>query len=76
MLLGRIYLRTGRPREAADELRVALWSRESAEARLWLADALLQLGDTEAARTEAARALELAPGSPEAKALLARIDKK
>jgi Flp pilus assembly protein TadD len=76
VLLGRIYLRTGRPREAADELRVALWSRESAEARLALADALLQMGEAEAARTEASRALELAPGSPEAKALLARIDKR
>ena len=76
VLLGRIYLRTGRPREAIDELRVALWSRESPEARLALADALLQVGDPIAARTEAARALELAPGSAEAKALLARIDKR
>jgi Flp pilus assembly protein TadD len=76
VLLGRIYLRTGRPREAVDELRVALWSRESPEARLALADALLQVGDPIAARTEAARALELAPGSAEAKALLARIDKR
>jgi uncharacterized protein HemY len=76
VLLGRIYLRTGRPREAADELRVAIWSRESAEARLALAEALLQMGDPQAARTEAARALELAPASTEAKALLARIDKR
>jgi Flp pilus assembly protein TadD len=76
VLLGRIYLRTGRPREAADELRVAIWSRESAEARLALAEALLQMGDSQTARTEAARALELAPASTEAKALLARIDKR
>jgi Flp pilus assembly protein TadD len=76
VLIGRIYLRTGRPREAADELRVALWSRESAEARLALAEALLQLGEIPAARAEALRALELAPASPEAKALIARIDKR
>jgi Flp pilus assembly protein TadD len=76
VLLGRIFLRTGRPREAADELRVAIWSHESAEARLALAEALFQMADLPAARTEAARALELSPGSAEAKALLARIDKK
>jgi Flp pilus assembly protein TadD/TolB-like protein len=76
VLIGRIYLRTGRPREAADELRVALWSRESSEARLALAEALLQLGDAAAARSEATRALALAPASAEAKALIARIDKR
>ncbi|HEY8551307.1 MAG TPA: tetratricopeptide repeat protein [Vicinamibacterales bacterium] len=75
-LIGRLYLRTGRPREAIDALRVALWSQESAEVRVALAEALLQAGEAEAARTEATRALELNPSLTEAKELLARIDKR
>lgn len=76
VLIGRIHLRTGRPRDAVDALRVALWSQESAPARLALAEALLQTGDPEAARVEAARALELDPALAEAKALLDRLDKR
>ena len=67
-------LRTGRPREAADELRVALWSRDrpgSARSRKRCSS-----------RRHGGRAggggtrPELAPSSIEAKALLARIDKR
>jgi tetratricopeptide (TPR) repeat protein len=76
LLIGRTYLRTGRPREAADALRVAIWSEETAAARLSLAEALLQLDDRTAARREAARALELDPNSPSAKDFLARLDKR
>jgi tetratricopeptide (TPR) repeat protein len=74
LLIGRIYLRTGRPREAVDALHIALWSQETGEARLALADALLQLGDRAQARTEAQRALQLSPGSADAKSLLSKID--
>jgi tetratricopeptide (TPR) repeat protein len=75
LLIGRIYLRTGRAREAIESLRVALWSRETAPGRIALAEGLLALGDRTGARREATRALQLDPVSQEAKALLARLDK-
>ena len=74
LLIGRIYLRTGRPREAIDALRVSIWSQETAEARVALGQALLDTGDPDAARTEAQRALQLDPASENAKSLLSKID--
>jgi tetratricopeptide (TPR) repeat protein/TolB-like protein len=74
LLIGRIYLRTGRPREAIDALRISIWSQETADAHLALGQALLQMNDRTAARTEAARALQLDPVSAGAKALLSKID--
>jgi Tfp pilus assembly protein PilF len=75
LLMGRVLLRTGRPKEAVDALRIAMWSQESAQGRLVLAEALLQAEDKEGARTEANRALALDPTLAEAKAFLARLDK-
>lgn len=75
LLLGRVLLRTGRTREAIDALRIAVWSQDTAPARLALGEALLQAEDKDGARTEANRALSLDPALAEAKALLARIDK-
>jgi tetratricopeptide (TPR) repeat protein len=74
LLLGRLFERAGRLTEAIDEFKVAIWARESAEARIALAAALLASGDRAAARTEADRALVLAPGSQEAQALRRQID--
>jgi len=74
LLMGRIYLRTGRPREAVNALRISIWSQESADAHLALGQALLQTNDRPAARTEAERALQLDPASAGAKALLSKID--
>ena len=72
LLLGRLYHRAGRLQEAIDELKVAIWSRETVEARLALGEALLEHGDEAAARREARRALALSPGSAEAQDLLVR----
>jgi len=72
LLLGRIYQRGGRLSEAIDEFRIAVWSRDSAEARVRLGDALLASGDRTGAREQAMLALALVPEFPEAKALLAR----
>jgi tetratricopeptide (TPR) repeat protein len=72
--MGRIYLRTGRPREAIDALRVSLWSQETIAARLALGQALLDTGDVGAARSEAQRALQLDPASADAKTLLSKIE--
>jgi Flp pilus assembly protein TadD len=73
--MGRVLLRTGQIKEAVDALRIAVWSQDTAAGRLALAEALLQSEDKAGARAEATKALALDPGSAEAKALLARIDK-
>jgi tetratricopeptide (TPR) repeat protein len=70
LLLGRIYLRAGETDLAIDEFKVALWCRETAEAHLSLARALLTGGDREGARSAASRALALDPSSAEARELL------
>ena len=74
LLIGRIYLRTGRPKEAIDALRISIWSQETADAHLALGQALLQTNDRAGARAEAARALQLEPTSLNAKALLSKIE--
>jgi tetratricopeptide (TPR) repeat protein len=73
LLAGRLYERAGRLNEAIDEFKVAIWCRETAQARLALAEALFENGDKDAARKEAERALVLDPQSPAAKELLKKI---
>jgi Tfp pilus assembly protein PilF len=75
MLLGRVYLRSGRLREAIDALKIAVWSQDSAAARIALAEAYIQTEDLEAARAEIARALELDPSSEDARRLRAELDR-
>jgi predicted Zn-dependent protease len=79
LLIGRIYLRTGRPREAIDALRISIWSQETADAHLALGQALLQTNDRVGARAEADRAIQLdrvstGPVSAAAKVLLSKIE--
>jgi len=74
-LLGSLYLRAGRTREAIDALKIAIWSRDSAAARLALAEAYIQTEDAAAARVEVQRALELDPSSERARRLLERLDR-
>lgn len=73
LLLGRIYTRGGRAADAVEVLKIALWSEESAEAHLALAEAYIQLQDLEPARAEAERALALEPTSTKAKMLLQKL---
>ncbi|HEV3215663.1 MAG TPA: tetratricopeptide repeat protein [Vicinamibacterales bacterium] len=73
LLLGRIYLQTGQTQAAIDAFKIALWSSESAEGHLALARAYAAAKKDAAARTEAQRALTLAPGSAEAKALVEKL---
>jgi Tfp pilus assembly protein PilF len=75
LLLGRIYLRTGRVKEAIDELKISLWSEETSAAHVVLGDAYLQAGNPSGARSEAERALAMDPQSADAKKLLAKITK-
>jgi Tfp pilus assembly protein PilF len=74
LLLGRIYLRNGRTRDAIDTLKIALWSAETADAHVALGEAYRQARDPVAARAEAERALVLDPTSEDARQLLARLD--
>jgi Tfp pilus assembly protein PilF len=73
LLLGRIYLRTGQLPAAIDAFKIALWSQESAEGRIALAQAYLQAKDNASARQALERALVLDPSSAEAKELLSKL---
>jgi Flp pilus assembly protein TadD len=73
LLIGRIHLRAGRPREAVDALKISIWSKDTAEAHVALGEAYLRLKDIVNARTQALRALAMDPGSEDAKSLLQKI---
>lgn len=73
LLIGRIYLRAGRPREAVDALKISIWSQDSAAARVALGEAYFRLKDLPAARAQVQRALEIDPSSAEALQLEERL---
>jgi Flp pilus assembly protein TadD len=75
LLIGRIHLRAGRPREAVDALKISIWSRDTAAAQVGLADAYLRLKDVASAKVHVQKALALDASSGEARALQERIDK-
>ena len=75
LLLGRIHLRGGRPREAVAALEISLWSRETAAAHVAAADAYLRLKELGPAKLHAQKALQLEPNSTEAKTLLEKIER-
>jgi tetratricopeptide (TPR) repeat protein len=75
LLMGRIYLRGGRVREAIDALNISIWSSETAEAHAALAQAHFDARDLELARTEATRALTLDAQSAEARHVLEQLTK-
>jgi tetratricopeptide (TPR) repeat protein/TolB-like protein len=61
LLLGRLHLRGGRPDEAVDAFKIAIWSEESAVAHVALAEAYLALSEIPSARAEIERALAIDP---------------
>jgi tetratricopeptide (TPR) repeat protein len=73
LLIGRIHLRTGRPREAVDALKISIWSEDTAPARIALAEAYVKLHNGPAAREQLERALVLDPNSGDAKRMLAEM---
>jgi tetratricopeptide (TPR) repeat protein len=73
LALGRVLVRSGRLRDAIESLKISLWSAESLDARLLLAEALIGTGEPVEAQVHADRALQLAPDSAAARALLERI---
>lgn len=73
LMLGRLHLRNGRAVEAVEALKIALWSEETVEGHVALAEAYLQAQDAAAARSEVDRALALDPKAEDALALKGRI---
>ncbi len=73
LLLGRILLRGGRPDDAVQALKIAIWSEETAAAHVALGEAYLEAGNVPLARAAADRALTLEPKSAPAAAFKARI---
>lgn len=73
LLLGRLYERAGRLSESIDELKVALWCRETVAARLALGRVYVASGDKDSARKQFERVLVLAPDSTEARDWLRKI---
>jgi tetratricopeptide (TPR) repeat protein len=73
LLMGRVYLRTGETASAINAFKIALWSQETVEGRIALAQAYLQVKDQVAAREALQRALVLDPNSAEAKELLGKL---
>ena len=72
LALGQVLMRSGRLKDAVESLTISLWSAESVDTRLLLADALLSLGEAAAALPHAERAIQLAPAHARAQALLDR----
>jgi tetratricopeptide (TPR) repeat protein len=73
LLLGKVYLRTGQTQAAIDAFKIAIWSEESPEAQIALAQAYVQAKDDDKALAAVRRALVLAPDSSEAKTLLTTL---
>ena len=73
LLIGRIHLRGGRPREAIDALKISIWSQDTVAARVALGQAYLGVKDLASARMQAEKALAMDPASQDARSLLQKI---
>jgi tetratricopeptide (TPR) repeat protein len=73
LLMGRVYLRTGETASAINAFKIALWSQETVEGRVALAQAYLQIKDQAGARQALERALVLDPNSVDARELLSKL---
>jgi tetratricopeptide (TPR) repeat protein len=73
LLLGRIYLRTGRTEEAIEALKISIWSEDTLPAHLALAEAYLQSKNEAAARTELEAILARDPNNATARRLLDQL---
>ena len=73
LLLGRVYVRSGRPFDAVDEFTISIWSRDTIAARLALAGAYIEAQNTASARIELQVVLSREPANAEARRLLGRL---
>lgn len=71
--LAEIYRREGRTGEAMAELKASLWSKDTPDARLMLAEIYLALGQPQEARRQVQSALALDPENAAARDLDARL---
>jgi tetratricopeptide (TPR) repeat protein len=69
LLLARLHRTHGDGEKALNEFRMALWSEDDAAVRVEVAGLLREMGRPAEARSEAARALALAPGNEAARKL-------
>ena len=76
LLLARAHLRSGDKEKAANEYRMALWSRDDPTVRLELAQMLQDMGRAAEARAEAQRVLEVDPANEPARRLLSTAPPK
>jgi tetratricopeptide (TPR) repeat protein len=70
LLLGRIYLRSGRAQEAIEVLKISIWSEDTPSAHLALAEAYIQTKDETSARTELQGLITRDPNNVAARRLL------
>ncbi len=73
LLLGRIYLQTGRRTEAIEALKISLWSADSAAVHAVLGQAYLAAGDPARARAELQKAQQRDPNDPDVKGLASAL---
>jgi tetratricopeptide (TPR) repeat protein len=69
LLVGRIYLRSGRGKNAIDALKISIWSEDTNAARLALAEAYIREKDTDSARASLTVVLTRDPDNAEAQRL-------
>jgi predicted Zn-dependent protease len=74
LLLGRIYLNTGRRTEAAEALKISLWSAESSAAHAVLGEVYLAAKDLTRARAELQKAQALDPNNADARRLASALE--
>ena len=70
LLLGRLHQRNGRPRDAIDSFKIALWIGDTIETRLALAESLISVGDIQSGRAELQTILSRDAGHARARELL------
>jgi Flp pilus assembly protein TadD len=70
LLLGRAYLRSGRVADAVNAFTISIWSTDTTEARVALAQAHASTGDLDEARAELRIVLDREPAHAEASRLL------
>jgi len=73
LLLGRVYLRGGRHQDAIEQFTISVWSRDTVNVRLALAEAYIQTQNFPAARDELRIVLTREPTNPDGRRLLARV---
>jgi cytochrome c-type biogenesis protein CcmH/NrfG len=73
LLLGRVYLRSGRLSDALRSLTISIWSTDTVAARLMLARAYAEAGSPGRARAELETVLEREPTNVQAREILGQL---